>query len=169
MEAAGTGPGKRTKSPPTPGAYLEHGMMRVRTPSIPEDRGRERPGLNKGPNSMTWLADNLSPWSPPLRCTRHRAFQTFHQTHSNAGLMQKQSAHGRRLKEHRLPLLTKCALGLLSAFYSSFMSYLLCHNFQRENFAKVSGQRVRFLPDIRCSEARRSWLNQGSKALPLGG
>lgn len=49
------------------------------------------------------------------------------------------------------------------------MSYLLRHNFQRENFAKVSGQSVRFLPDICCSEARRSCLNQGSKALPLGG
>lgn len=47
------------------------------------------------------------------------------------------------------------------------MNYLLGHNFQLENFAQVSGQHVRFLPNISCSEARRSCLNQGSKRVKL--
>lgn len=146
--------------------------MRVRPPSIPEDRGCERSGLNrsglnKGPNSMTWLADNLSPWSPLEMHEAQRAFQTSHQTHSNAGLMQKQ--HTEQGSKSTVCLYSRNVLWAYSVFYSSFTSYLLHHNFQRENFAKVSGQHVRFLPDIHCSEARRSCLKQGSKALPLGG
>lgn len=111
MEAAGTGeegPGKRTKSPLL-GVYLEHGMMRVRRQDVD---GRDQ-DLTKDQTQRPGLQTTCFP-GPLWRCTRHRAFQTSHQTHSNAGLMQKQSAHGTRLKEHRLPLLKECTLGLLS-------------------------------------------------------